>query len=104
MKTKKNEKVALLLMAIYMLNTLNIFAASDAIGTAYSIYIRPILISIVVLTFIVTSLFHIGDFRKGGDAAKDAFIHCVMMAVYPGAVLALAEAVKAIMAMFATTL
>lgn len=71
---------------------------------AYTSYIRPILVSLVVLTFIVTGLLNIKEFRKGGDAQKEVFIHCIMMAVYPGAILALAEAVKAIMAMFTTSL
>lgn len=104
MQTKKCEKVAQLVIALFMLNTITIFAATDAISTVYGTYIRPIMISIVVLFFIVTSLFHISDFRKGGDAAKDAFIHCILMAVYPAVVLGLAEAVILIMGMFSTNL
>ncbi|MHC1705804.1 MAG: hypothetical protein AB9846_18025 [Tenuifilaceae bacterium] len=104
MKTTKIEKVAMLTMSFYLLSTCKTYAAIDGIGMAYTMYIRPILVSLVVLTFIVTGLLNIKEFRKGGDAQKEVFIHCIMMAVYPGAILALAEAVKAIMAMFTTSL
>gem|GEM_PF-6517976 len=104
MKSTKIEKMVILTMSLYLLSTNNTFAVVDGIGMAYTSYIRPILVSLVVLTFIVTGLLNIKEFRKGGDAQKEVFIHCIMMAIYPGAILALAEAVKAIMAMFTTSL
>lgn len=104
MKSTKTEKVAMLTLCLYLLSTYNTYAAIDGIGMAYTSYIRPILVSIVVLTFIVSGLLNIKEFTKGGDAQKEVFIHSIMMAVYPGAILALAEAVKAIMAMFTTSL
>lgn len=104
MKREKFEKVAMLTLLAFFLSTQNTFAAADGIGMAYTMYIRPILVSLVVLVFIVTGLINIKDFRKGGDAQKEAFIHAIMMAVYPAAILALAEAVRAIMAMFTGSL
>jgi hypothetical protein len=96
---KQLQKVISLTLYLFLLGT-EFGYSQAAINTVYVSYIRPILVSIVVLVFIVTALININEFRKGGDAQKDAFINCIIMAVYPGVVLALAEAVKAIMAMF----
>jgi hypothetical protein len=105
MKITKSERAVQLIVGLYALNTVDVLAdAASSINSVYSTNIRPILIIIVVLFFVVTALFHIADFRKGGEAAKEAFIHCVMMAVYPGVVLGLAEAIKALMNAFGTTL
>ena len=101
MKTQstKREKVLLVLMAMYVLINSSIQAQQMGtnINTFYATYIRTGLIALVVLFFIITALFHIQDFKDGGKAAKDAFIHCLLMAVYPAVVLGLAEAVHAIM-------
>ncbi len=107
MKTQRTkiEKAVMLTMMFYFLSTVESYAANvSAFDTFYSTYVRPMLIALVVLVFVVVGLMNITEFRKGGDSQKEAFIHCVMMAVYPAAVLALAEAVKAIMKLFTSSL
>ena len=106
MKSTRNEKNAQLIVALLVISTFSASAEgfTGQLATVYTSYIRPALIAITVLTFIITGLFNIQEFKEGGKAAKDAFIHCLLMAIYPGAVLGLSEAVKAIMGALGTTL
>ena len=72
-------------------------AAQDVtttINTLYTSYIRPALIVIVFVVFVVTGIIKYSDFIEGGQAAKQAFFSCMKMALYPFVVLAIAEGLR----------
>ena len=93
------KKKIFTVVALTALATANTFAQSSFTGTMdtmYSTYVRPALISLVFIVFVVTGLLKYSDFIKGGDFAKEAFFSCVKMALYPAFVLGLAEGLKAL--------
>ncbi|MDP4186546.1 MAG: hypothetical protein Q8907_00060 [Bacteroidota bacterium] len=93
----KKKLLSLVLMMAYA--TAMAFAAGSfetTLNSMYTQYIRPALIALVFVVFVVTGILKYSDFIKGGEYAKEAFFSCVKMAVYPAFVLGIAEAVKAL--------
>jgi hypothetical protein len=77
-------------------NTMAQSAVTGSFETMYSGYIRPALISLVFIVFVVTGIFKFSDFRKGGEYAKKSFFSCVRMSLYTAFVLAVAESINLI--------
>ena len=94
------KKKIFTVVALAALASANIFAQStfnSTLDSMYTSYIRPALIGLVFVVFVVTGLLKYADFIKGGDYAKEAFFSCVKMALYPAFVLGLAEGLKALL-------
>lgn len=93
------NKRILTIVALSAIASANIFAQdfTGQINNVYTSYVRPSLLAIVFIVFVVTGLLNYSDFIKGGDHAKHAFFSCVKMALYPAFVLGLAEGLRVIL-------